>query len=149
MLRNSYYICVEKIWEIKSLFTISSQQFYNFTPEFSSSYLFYTCLPNVWISIQFHHEKYQFSAGAWNNLFPEILQRNHFSFPWYDALSFFTTRETKSESSNRYLEIRAISYSRVREKKRARGKCVELKKRETWVRKVCYKTAIHGKNITV
>lgn len=92
----------EKIREIKSLFTISSQRFYNFTPEFSPSYLFLllSLLHMLAKCLNFD----SISSGkisilsawiSWNIFFPEILRRNHFSFSRCDALSFFTTRGTK------------------------------------------------------
>lgn len=45
--------------------------------------------------------------------------------------------------------MRAISYSRVREKKEREDDMWSLKRERDIIRKICYKTAIHGKNITV
>lgn len=45
--------------------------------------------------------------------------------------------------------MRAISYSRVREKKERDEDVWSLKKERDITKKICYKTAIHGKNITV
>lgn len=45
--------------------------------------------------------------------------------------------------------MRAISYSRVKEKKERDKDVWNLKRERETVRKICYKTAIHGKNITV
>lgn len=141
----------EKIREIKSLFTISSQRFYNFTPEFSPSYLFLllSLLHMLAKCLNFD----SISSGkisilgawiSWNIFFPEILWRNHFSFSRCDALSFFTTRGTKvlivASKCNLLFSIKG--------EERARGRCVKLEKRDI-IRKICYKTAIHGKNITV
>lgn len=80
--------------------------------------------------------------------FPRDSTKKPFFFlPMWRVIIF---HDTWNESSNRYLEMRAISYSRLREKKEREEDVWSLKReRETRVRKICYKTAIHGKNITV
>lgn len=79
--------------------------------------------------------------------FPRDSTKEPFFFPPMWRVIIF--HDTKSESSNRYLEMRAISYSRVKEKKERDKDVWNLKRERETVRKICYKTAIHGKNITV